>query len=242
MNRKAFALAVSSAVLLCPGLRAENNNNEDPKAILAKASQAYDALQSYQFEGKSVSETTIGGKATRSEVNFVVAYQSPNKLRLEFRYPTAGNWVRVSDGESMLVMRTLTKESRRAPADDRTVQTLKSSPVYMLQNLAETAENPHLLPSESIDIGGHPIDCYVIRFATHPLALSPGESAGTSTVWVDKKSGLVLRQEIRTSASGTEPTEGKRTVIVENFNLNGTLASDVFSTDPHHRERASAKR
>jgi len=224
-----------------PNLKAEVGI-EDPTAILKRAAQAYQELKSYHFEGKSVSETTIAGKTTKTEVGFVVAYQAPDKMRLEFRYPTAGSWIRVSDGEFSLVTRTLTKESRRAPVTDRTMQTLNSSPIYAFQSLAESAEEPHLLPPEAIDIGGRPINCHVIRFAIHRMALRPDESAGTSTVWVDKQSGLVLRQEIRTSAAGGGSSEGKRTIMVEEFHLNGDLASDVFSTRSNHGEGASYRK
>lgn len=214
----------------------------DAKAILTKASNAFQSLKSYQFEGKSVSETTIGGKTSRTEVGYVVAFEAPNKLRLEYRYPTAGNWLRVSDGQYMLVRRTITKESRREPVTDRTIETLSSSPIYAFQTLSDTAEQPLLKGSETIEVGGHPVDCQVIQFATHQRQLMPGESSGTSTVWVDKQTGLVLREEIQTSAtSGNSVSEGKRTITVDSFNVNSDLANDLFSTEPagHQRESAS---
>jgi len=239
MTQRSFSFLIISTVAACRILHAD----EDPKAILAKAFDTYQSLKSYDFEGKSVTETTIAGKTTRTEVDFVVAYHAPDKLRLELRYPTAGNWLRVSDGEFMLVSRSLTKESRRAPITDRSIETLNSSPVYSLQRIGESAENPVLEKSETIEAGGRHLDCHVIQFAVHRQELRPGESSGKSTVWVDKKSGLIVRQEIRTSAtSGNEVSEGKRIVMVDNFQLNGDLAEETFSTKPHHGQAASNRK
>jgi hypothetical protein len=87
-----------------------NRTLQDAMQILSKVAQTYRGLKSYHFEGATVAETnSVGGKST-SETGFVIAYMAPYKSRVEFRYPSAGNWIRVSDGRILSCYRSIRKE------------------------------------------------------------------------------------------------------------------------------------
>lgn len=72
---------------------------QEAQDILAKVAANYQAMKNFHFEGSTTSETKAKGVDTTSETHFVVAYTEPDKFRVELRYPTAGNWIRLSDGK-----------------------------------------------------------------------------------------------------------------------------------------------
>lgn len=232
MTRRSFQYLLASAAFPGPTLSAQ----DDARAILAKATEAYQSLRSYYFEGKTTAETTIKGKTTRSELGFVVAFEAPDRFRLEFRYPSAGNWLRVSDGKFLMESRSITKETRKTPITQSTIWTLKSSPLYNFERLSETAENPMLIRSDTVEVDGKQFDCHLIQFTSHRRELREGETAGPSMVWVAKDTALVLREEIRTSASVRgEVSESKRVTTIERFGMNENLSGGLLSTGAPRR-------
>src|SRR5271156_4605635 len=87
---RALALILSSASCLLA---------DDASQILKQTEETYRGVKSYRFEGATLSETKVGGSVSKSASSFVVAFEKPNKFQVEYVYPTAGNWVRVSDGK-----------------------------------------------------------------------------------------------------------------------------------------------
>lgn len=226
MTRRDFPLAIASVAMTARPLAAE-----EARTILAKAAELYPSLHSYSFEGTAITEITIKGKVSQTALNFTVAYQEPDKFRLEFRYPNAGNWLRVSDGLFLLEIRTVTKESSRTPVTPYTIRALNSSPIANFQRLFKTAENPKVLRADAIEIAGRKIPCDVIQFTSHRRELRDNESPGPSLVWIAKDTGIVLGEEIRTSASMKgETSESKRTTSIVSFQINEGISHEVFST------------
>lgn len=204
---------------------------QDAKSILAQMATTYRGLRSYQIEGRTTSETTIADQTSKSEVRFVVAYQTPNRFRIEFRYPNAGNWLRVSDGEMYVESRSLTEEYTRKPATAATLRVLRSSPLDAFERLIHTAYYPLLMRSEVVFPEGGPVDCYLIGFESRRQPLRKEEWPGPSTVWVDKKSHLVLREDIRTSSvSGGVLSENRSVTEIEMMRVNEEIPESLFST------------
>ena len=80
-------------------------------------------------------------------------------------------------------------------------------------------------------MAGKKIPCDVLQFASHRRELRENESPGPSLVWVAKDTGLVLREEIRTTASMKgETSESKRTTTIVSFQINEANAPETFST------------
>ncbi len=226
MTRRKFQLFIASAAYPWQNLWAQ-----DAKVILEKVTAAYESLNNYYFEGRAVSEATIKGHTTKNELTFTVAFQAPDSFRLEFRYPTAGNWLRVSDGKFVRESRSMTKESKKTPVDQNTPYILNGSPLYNFERLSKTSNNPKITRSEVVAVGGKQIECSVIEFESHRRELREGETPGPSQVWVAKDTSLVMRQEIRTiSTVRGEHSEAKRTTTIEKFELNAVVSKDLFST------------
>src|SRR6187402_1270344 len=156
MTRRELYHVMASAAggALCAGAR-------DAADILVRTAEVYPALKSYMFEGKSVTENSIGGRSSQTAMEFTVAFQAPDKFRLEFRYANAGNWLRVSDGEFLLESRSIEKESKRTPATEWTIRILKSSPTANFERLSQTAQNPVVTRSETLEVDGKATECDV---------------------------------------------------------------------------------
>ena len=172
------------AVLLCgSGLSAQ-----DAKVILARVAKTYRGLRSYQIEGRTISESTIADQTSKS-------YEAPNRFRVEYRYPDAGTWLRVSDGKRFVESRSLNDEYSQKPATAATLRVLRSLPLADFERLTNTAHYPLLMRSGVVFPQSGPFDCYMIGFESTRRPLRKGEWPGPSMVWVDKKSYLVLREE-----------------------------------------------
>lgn len=199
--------------------------------VLARVAETYRSLRSYYFEGKSISGSTIEDNKSRSEVGFVVAFAAPNKFRLEFRYPNAGEWLRVSDGNYLLETRSATKESRRTPSTERTIRVLSGSPVYNFERLSKTAENAMVMRTDWVEVDGKKIEGHLIQFSAGRRPLRKAEWAGPSSVWVSKETGLVVKEEIRTHAShGAVFSESRRTTTIERFRIDRDESQTLFAT------------
>src|SRR5580704_12101182 len=131
-----WVFGILASTVFCAGVvRADDATGNDAGKILRQTEDTYRALQSYRFEGTTISETKIGKSVSKSETSFVVAFQKPNKFRVEYVYPTAGNWIRVSDGKTTWKTRSLTKESTQGAATDDDLGILDGSPVSPFWNI-----------------------------------------------------------------------------------------------------------
>lgn len=219
-----LAVAVALAAGVCGA--------QDANEILAKAGAAYQSMTSYHFEGKITSKTDMGGKSTESETQFVVAYASPDQFRVEFRYPTAGDWVRVSDGKTYTAYRSISKQLDQSPATSDSLRVLEGSPVASFDDLAEGRKNAKVVGTEPVMVDGKAVDCYVIEFDARPRNLPEGTSQLPTKVWVDKQRMIVLRRALKTQAGkGDHLTVNERTIEISSAQVNQPVAPTLFAFD-----------
>lgn len=206
------------------------------EAILAVSEKAFGALKSYLFEGRSVSESVMAGKTRRSEVEFTVAFEAPDKFRIEYRYPTAGKWLRVCDGRFVAESRTLTKEFTRAPADSRSLLALRSSPIARFARPLEYYGSGAVFArQEMVEIDKRPVNCDVIEFAPRREDLHLGEAPGPSRVWIHRENRLVMREELQTHRGGNEGEATISITSIERFRVNETDTAALFAIQKERR-------
>lgn len=204
----------------------------DARDLLGRVTQRYQNLQRFQFEGKSIAQSTIKDRTTQTETAFTVAFEAPRKFRLEFRYAAAGNWLRVSDGEFFAEGRSITKESKRRPVTDRDLHVLKGSPLYNFERLSLTVVNPMIMRVVSIEVDGEQIECDMVQFEAGRREMREGEWPGPSMVWIGRANALVMREEIRSSSkTGDNLTDSKRITIIEHLSVDQPLPSSLFETN-----------
>ncbi|HUA82452.1 MAG TPA: hypothetical protein VMB85_01240 [Bryobacteraceae bacterium] len=203
---------------------------DDAAQILKDSEQTYRSLTSYEFKGITTSETKVGKSVSKSETSFAVAFKPPNEFRLEYDYPTAGNWIRASDGKTVWNQRSITKEFTSTPADDQTLLMLDGSPVAQFADVAEGVQNPTLVGSEAVTIGGQNYDCYVIQVQRADATASGGGTPVPVKLWIDKTRHLVLKQVTGSDAGAgsLKSSENQRTLSFTEVVVNGSIPDDLF--------------
>jgi len=232
MTKAVLAFTVSLAGLVQAGglidaALIEDAATNDAGQILKQTEATYRGVQSYRFEGTTVSESKMEGKASKSETSFVVAFQKPNKFRVEYDYPSAGDWVRVSDGTNTWKHRSITKELTESKAADEDLGILDGSPVSPFWNIGESATSPSVAGSEAIEVGGKTHDCFVVQVQL------PSERQGTQAVpvklWIDKSNHLILREVSGSVPEGKRANGGNlRTLNFSYAEINQTVPADLF--------------
>ncbi len=226
MQRRILLGAVVTAALGVTSLVAAQDANE----ILKQVGHTYRNMESFHFEGTTVGETKLGNTGTRSEMQFSLAWLSPNKVRVEYRYPQAGTWLRVSDGKTMTKIRSITKEFSQQPASQDDVAILNGTPTSIYESADTTFHDPKVVRTEAIQLGGKNVDCYVIEVQGQPSTLQPGMEQMPVTLWVAKDSYLVLKEVSGTrSKSRSNATENTRTTTFTLADFNTKLPDDLFS-------------
>jgi len=200
--------------------------------ILGKVTQTYRGLRSYHFEGTTVSETNSAGAKSASEIEFVVAYTAPNKFRVEFRYPNAGNWIRVSDGQTLYRYRSITKEMKQEAAGTDDLNILKGTLVLSFQDIDQGVKKATLLESEPVNIGAQKVDCYVVEAQREQPQLLRGTEQLPEKLWIDKTRLIVLRRVSGTKSvaqSGGQETENIRTTTFSVARINEPVEDPLFA-------------
>ena len=205
---------------------------EDAMQILSRVGQTYRGSKSYHFEGATVSETDSAAAKSTSETEFVVAYTAPNKFRVEFRYPNAGNWVRVSDGRTLSRYRSITKELKQQAAGSDDLNILNGTLMVSLNDIDQGVKKARLLDSEPVSLGGQNVDCYVIELERDQPHVLTGTESLPEKLWIDKSRFIVLRRVSGTKSvtqSADKATENLRTTTFSVARINEPVEDALFA-------------
>ena len=207
---------------------------DDAPQILKTVANTYQNLRSYYFEGATVSDTKMGASASKNETKFAVAFQSPNLFRVEYVYPTAGNWIRTSNGTKTWRERSITKDFSETAAVPEDIYMMDDSPITAFEKIDANLAHATLAGSEPVTVGVQAYDCDVIQGDL----TDPGGAAGPTTMstklWIDKTRHLVLR-EVSTSSSkskGGVTNENTRTLTITRADVSQPVPASLFELTP----------
>lgn len=231
MHRVRIALSLMSLALLTPG----RGLCEDAIQILHKVGQTYRNLKSYHFEGTTVAETRSAGAKSTSETEFIIAYAAPNKFRVEFRYPNAGSWIRVSDGRTLSRYRSITNELKQDVVATDNLDILHGTLVAGFEDVDQGVKKATMLDSDVVNIGGsngHKIDCYVVEVEREQPHMLVGTEPLPEKLWIDKTRFIVVRRIVGTKSvaqSADHRTENIRTTTFSVAAINAPLEDNLFA-------------
>jgi outer membrane lipoprotein-sorting protein len=201
---------------------------QDAQTILQQVSEKYSKLQSYQFDGKTLAESSVGGKSSVSETLFEVAFASPSSLKVEFRYTGGDYWTRLSDGKTLVRFRSTSKDLKREPSSANDVFILKSTFIGDLEKLSQTTSEAKLTGAESLSVDGKDIDCFVVE-ARQRRTVPDGTEVLPTKWWIDKTRMIVLKQVSGTrSKLGGNENRNMRTLLLTKAVVDETLPPQLF--------------
>ncbi len=187
--------------------------------ILQKTAATYKNLTSCHFESVTISTTRLGGAVTKSQLEMVVAFVKPNKARVEYKYPTGGGWVRVTDGQSTAQYRAWTKLFRKTAASPADIDMINGTSIFQYQLLAARAPEAKLVKQEPLAIGATHTDCWVVEVT--------GESGEPVTYWIDKARYVVLQEK-----DGSDDAEVSKLTTYTVADINQTVPDTLFAVAP----------
>lgn len=219
----------AGAVLLpfaVPAIFAQAGPAEDAKEILARTAATYRSMQSCHFEATTVSETQAEKQVSRSSTTVEIAMAQPAKIRVEYKYPNGGSWLRVSDGRTFSQYRTMTKELEQRAATDDDQRVLHATMLARFQDLDQKVSSARVVRKESVTANGRNNDCYVVEAVYAPAVLPDGAEPLPTLFWIDQKSSLVLEL---VTGSKSKKTENTRTTTFSVALVNGAVPDDLFA-------------
>jgi outer membrane lipoprotein-sorting protein len=204
---------------------------QDAREILTKTAENYRNLKSAQFDGNTITVTRMGGGAAMtSDLGFQVAFADPNKVRVEFRYPNAGNWIRVCDGTTLYGYRSITGDLKKEPAGAEVLGLVRTTPISDYQGLDQGVTEAKLIGSEKLAIGGTEVDTYVLEIKRDGNSLIKGLERAPSKLWIDKDRHVVLKEVTTTrSGEGSTATENEKTTTFTIIKVNEDIPGKLFA-------------
>jgi outer membrane lipoprotein-sorting protein len=185
--------------LLLPPAYAQSQPNA--AAILKKVSKIYKSASQYEF----IADVTVQGAQPNAGTSghMLFAFKSPDLYRMEGAFPGVaefGDAVIVDDGSAVWFYVPKTNQYGSFPASQLTadaagdlgdlrpeVMTYSMTRFLEALNMAKGAK---VLREESITVAGVKAACFVVA-----APQSPDDASGSFTLWIDKKTYHVLRED-----------------------------------------------
>lgn len=207
--------ALLALVLVSPGLA---QPPPDAQSLLQRAGDTYRALSSYHVESvMDVRQVTGDGPEQTLNAPLVMAGDRSGRVRLEVRHPQAGALV-VSDGRIlstyMAQFQQYTQKPAPAPPDSATVPLPPpGSPLQRYFALPQGIRGATVTGTETVEVGGQPRDCWVVRCDMTPDQALAADSASRAitVLWLDRANGLVQRDS--TVLTMHDPMSGATQVV-----------------------------
>jgi peroxiredoxin/outer membrane lipoprotein-sorting protein len=203
--------------------------------ILKKAGEAYQSLKSYRFEAQVVTESVSQSNESRSRSTRISAAVLPDRRRLESRGGQFSS-LRVYDGQTVWEYRAGANQFARqsqATYKPPMMNTLRD-PVDEYKAL-DKAEGAKLLREESLEAAGGVRPCWVIEVPSKLRLGGPVLERSPSTYWVDKSTGLVLKElqstKFKAPMMDTVQTQTVTTTYTV-AGINETLPDELFRFQP----------
>lgn len=195
---KSMVATMATILLVVPALRASADLTA--AQVLDRSKNAYASLKSYKGTSKVVTNSTIGGMKQTFNTSAVIEFVRPGRIRVEGTLMMSGNYTIVSDGTHTW-QTTIGGTSKWEAAQSTemaiasftgvSMQAATTIPAILTNSnwgLTFGSGTPGKMSTEVVN--GHP--AYRVEIKS-PM--------GDRTVWIDRKSYLLLQKQDRTDLS-----------------------------------------
>ena len=225
MARKSHLLVLTSMYVIFAAVLSWPQDDQG-SAILKKAANVHRGLQNFEFEAIQVDEFRQNGINKRIESRIMTVARDTSTFRTEQGEPE-NSTVTVSNGTTTWQFVPSKRQFTQKPGG--------SGERYFSRfaHIADAIKEASVLPDESLQIEGTPIECYVIR-AELPPRSDRVETAFT-TYWIDKRRSIVLRELFERhvkSSPFNEPPDIRSSITLTRARLNEPLNDSLFVFNP----------
>lgn len=242
------AAAMSAAAQTAPA-----SDQPDPTDLLKSVELAYGAINTYSAKVTQSVAMNGSDSQTNTEMAVSVTADSSGKFRLE----STGmmGMVLVHDGDSTWMYFPAANSYSKLPISGGAKSAEAgamgsgmfggvSNALLSYKNVTANVKEAKVLRSEKLRVNGSDLDCWVISLeygpwgtdvASQAAGVSPKDFEHSKTLWVDKNSYLVYREDSTmkmTMPKTNTPTNMKETSKIESITVNGTVSPDVFTFTP----------
>jgi outer membrane lipoprotein-sorting protein len=226
-------------------------NQQDALDILNRVAENYRSVKALQAEGDLTTGMSGPGMQQNTSMHVLMTLGASGKVRIESKTGLM-TFLVVSDGQTTwLYLPGMNKYAKIPNTPNSTGVPSMPGGMHGLNslagfgNIADNVKDAKILRSESLQLDGINVDCYVIEFAS--TAPSPSGASSTAnappakveenheTVWVDKSRLLVARVSSRAKialAGESTATETQSTLTFGKLALDVPLADDAFAFTP----------
>ena len=209
-------MPVAAIVLLCAaaGATAVPPSGGDGMAILRKTQAAYAALSSFEQHTSATEVAKLNGIPHVTGGRGEIRYQRPAGLYVETTDPRHGSFIAASDGKQLLVYHGKLNTYRRGPAPPNAMAYMQALQLEKVQAMpcsgfAFVCGVPAQTMASHVAIQGdgavNGVPCFVL-VGNLPANARSKAPAPHLTIWVDKKTYLVLKVELaETGIHGSVP-------------------------------------
>jgi outer membrane lipoprotein-sorting protein len=232
---------------------------QDALDVLSRVSRTYASMKTLQAEADVSMGTTAPGLTQNTSMHLFLALAPPGKMRIENKGPMSV--LLIFDGQrGWMYMPALNKYSKLPNSATPAANAAASSSaggdaigsalpgvgfIPDFKNVAEGVKEARIVRSETLQVDGADVDCYVIGVVHKPQPpLTPQAADGATvrdqitreTVWVDKARDLVVRLTSDTipvaAENSTSEAEIRSTITFHKLTLDAPLADDTFVFTP----------
>jgi peroxiredoxin/outer membrane lipoprotein-sorting protein len=190
-------IALLALLLATPGFA---QTPPEARNLLQRAGDSYRALVAYHVECMMDVRQATGSQPEQTlQAPIIMAGDRAGRVRLEIRHDEAGALF-VSDGRTlssyMAQLKQYTQKPATAHAGGATVPPPPpGSPIQHFFSLPEGVRDAAVEGAANVELDGQIHECWIVRCDVTPDQALAADSAARaiSTLWLDRASGLVLR-------------------------------------------------
>jgi len=227
--------------------QAQPRNVPDAKTLIENSETALQKSRTYQYETDMSIEMTIGDKPTKLTMTSSVTVANPDKKRIESK-GSMGSTLILADGHFTYVYFAPLKQYTKTAAIQGPQRLLESLGLGKGPDVSATLRNAKIIGTETLEIDGKRIDCWVVELIVKrfnlPVPLGAALTDATATFWFEKELAIqrqfAISGKMQMDAAGG-PIEMHQKMVFRALKINEVVPDSLFVFVPPEGAKEVAK-